>query len=215
MRVDPQVCRAKFDQEVERLLSQSITLKKWGAFVNDITFPFVDVIFVPQHRLNIHVPTNQPPPSHIVVPKGAQPQVIMAMVHMNVLSARAFGTRISLEDFDQVPPSVEFLDPWTWEPLKFETDLCRAKHVDENGKSWNVLLGDHPIRKRPFLCFRGIREYHEHPQHTGDDWMLYRCQSGLFSTVQMIWKTCIQNAAPHLVMQPQGIQVQWTPPVRP
>ena len=210
MRVDQLVCRTKFEQEVERLLSQTATLKKWGVFVYDITFPVVDVVFVPRHHLNIHVPTDQPPPSNIIIPKGAQTQ-IMAVMQMNVLSARSFGTRISLEDFDQVAPSVEFLDPWTWKPLMFDTDLCRANHVDENGKTWNVLLNDHPIRKRPFLCLRGIREYHEHPQHTGDDWMLYRKHSGLFSTVQMIWNTCIHNATPQLLIQPPNIQVQWTP----
>jgi len=26
----------------------------------------------------------------------------------------------------------------------------------------------------PFFCIRGIREYHNHPYHTGDAWLLYR-----------------------------------------
>ena len=26
----------------------------------------------------------------------------------------------------------------------------------------------------PFLCIRGVREYHRHPAHTGDAWLLHR-----------------------------------------
>lgn len=26
----------------------------------------------------------------------------------------------------------------------------------------------------PFICLPGVREYHEHPGHTGDSWFLHR-----------------------------------------
>lgn len=26
----------------------------------------------------------------------------------------------------------------------------------------------------PFLCLAGVREYHEHPAHSGDSWLLHR-----------------------------------------
>jgi hypothetical protein len=59
---------------------------------------------------------------------------------------------------------------------------------------------------------RGIREYHEHPQHTGDDWMQYRKHVGLFSTLDTIWKTCVLNANPNIILQPpNNIQVNFTP----
>ena len=28
--------------------------------------------------------------------------------------------------------------------------------------------------KPPFICIPGIREYHNHPAHTGDSWLLHR-----------------------------------------
>ncbi len=30
----------------------------------------------------------------------------------------------------------------------------------------------------PFLCVAGVREYHEHPAHSGDQWELYRSSGG-------------------------------------
>jgi hypothetical protein len=204
----------KFEQEVERLSAQNGTLKKRGVIVQKIQYPLVEAIFIPRKNLVLHLPVNPPPGASIPppppdIPPGAQMQ-FMATMELQALAGRAFGARISLDDFDQRAPSVVFCDPFTWEELPYDK-LHRGNHIGDNNMPFNVILGGHPLTKKPFLCMRGIREYHEHPQHTGDDWMQYRKHVGLFSTLDTIWKTCVLSANPNLVLQPPNIQIIWSP----
>lgn len=37
-----------------------------------------------------------------------------------------------------------------------------------------AMIASHGPNERPFLCLPGVREYHEHPAHTGDSWLLHR-----------------------------------------
>jgi len=215
MKIDARVSKLKFQQEIERLDIQSETLKKRGIVIHKVGYPFVDAIFIPRNTLKISVPVETPlgvtlpdPPPGMVLPPGAKMQ-FMNILEIPSLAARAFGARISLNDFDQRAPSVVFCDPFTWEEIPFDR-LHRGLHVGDNGTAFNVILGDHPSTKKPFLCMRGIREYHEHPQHTGDDWMQYRKHVGLFSTLDTIWKTCVLAVVPNLFLQPPNILVNWT-----
>lgn len=214
MRIDIRVSKIKFEQEVERLGSQSETLKKRGVIIHKINFPVIEAVFIPRSSLKLNLPVEIPPgapipalPPNVQIPPGAK-MALMAISEIPSLAARAFGTRISLDDFDQRAPSVVFCDPFTWEDIPYEK-LHRGQHIGDNGKAFNVILVNHPLTKKPFLCMRGIREYHEHPQHTGDDWMQYRKHVGLFSTLDTIWRTCVYNANPSLIIQPPNIQVNW------
>jgi len=216
MKIDSRVSKLKFEQEVKRLRGQADTLRKRGIIIQTVQYPFVEAVFIPRKNLMIHLPVNPPPgaklppiPLGVKIPPGAKPQYLMT-AELHALTGRAFGTRISLDDFDQRAPSVVFCDPFTWEELSYDK-LHRGNHIGDNKKAFNVLLDGHPLTKKPFLCMRGIREYHEHPQHTGDDWMLYRKHVGLFSTLDTIWKTCVLNANPNLVLQPPNLQVNWAP----
>jgi hypothetical protein len=58
---------------------------------------------------------------------------------------------------------------------------------------------------------RGIREYHEHPQHTGDDWMLYRGKMGVFGLLFNILDACIDRVKPSLILQGLGIACSMMP----
>jgi hypothetical protein len=217
MRIDVRVSKIKFDKEVERLGTQSETLKKRGVVIQAIHFSTIEAVFIPRKSLSLHLPVALPPgatlPPGVLLPPDIPPGAkmhFMTVVDIPALAARAFGVRISLDDFDQRAPSVVFCDPFTWEVLTYEK-LHRGNHVGDNGKAFNVILENHPLSKRPFLCMRGIREYHEHPQHTGDDWMQYRKHVGLFSTIDTIWRTCVFNANPNLILQPPSIQVNFAP----
>lgn len=207
MRLDQRVSQCKYSRELDRLTKHVQILKSWGAFVLNTKYPYVDVAFMPRHSLKFSIPLERAPEG-IEIPEGAKR--VMAVIEVFPLAARPFGVRVSLDDYDQRAPSVIFCDPWTWDPLSYDK-LFRANHVDDSGKASAVLLGDHPVFKRPFLCLRGVREYHEHPQHTGDDWLLYRRHSGLFSTIAAVWKACVLNASPHLIIQPPNINVNWAP----
>ncbi len=208
MRIDVRVSKIKFDQEVERVRNQSETLRQRGVVIQKVEFPIVEAVFIPQSRLKLTLPIQAQPTGNIIIPANVRIQ--MATAEIPHLAARAFGTRISLDDFDQRAPSVVFCDPFTWQELSYNL-LHRGNHIGDNGKGFNVLLDGHPVTKKPFLCMRGIREYHEHPQHTGDDWMQYRKHVGLFSTLDTIWKTCVLNANPNLILQPPNITVNWAP----
>lgn len=77
--------------------------------------------------------------------------------------------RLSYDNYDLWPPSLTFIDPSTGAAA---TPAVQAPDR-ENGEIRNVLLGM-PGTGQPFLCLPGLREYHHHPQHTGDDWLLHR-----------------------------------------
>jgi hypothetical protein len=49
----------------------------------------------------------------------------------------------------------------------------------------------------PFLCIPGVREYHQHPAHTGNSWLLHRGtgEGTLFFIVDQLWKYGVQGVA--------------------
>jgi hypothetical protein len=215
MRVDPQVNRLKFDRELGRLIDQRAILEPRGIFVlSSTSFPYVDVLVVPRHTLQVALPAPpgmQLPPGVVLPPPppnlpAGLTAVMLVAFEVPSLAVRAFKARFDLTDYDERAPSLEFLDPWTDRLLPYAT-MFRAVEFEEQRKAHVVLLDDHPITHKPFLCLRGIREYHEHPQHSGDDWMLYRQTLSLFSIVISLWRVSVDINHPQLVVQANGIQV--------
>jgi hypothetical protein len=200
--VDPAVCRVKHQREKERLIGQRKVLQERGIFLLEPTvYPLIELVFVPRQPLRVAVP--QAPQGRIILPSGG---MYLTVASMQNLSARAFKARFDLTDYDLRAPSLVFLDPWTNQEMKYE-EMFRAFEFEKTRGSHLVLLGDHPSTHRPFLCLRGIREYHEHPQHSGDEWLLYRLETNIFSIVLSVWRACIDIVTPTLV--PQAMQVQW------
>ena len=79
---------------------------------------------------------------------------------------RPLRLRMEAQGWDEVPPSVMLLKP--------------------DGTVWSdPLPGDvfngsaHPSTGRPFICMRGVREYHTHPSHLRERWDDYRRQDGM------------------------------------
>lgn len=203
-RLDPKVSRLKFEREIGRLAEQRLALQHRGIFVlGSPTFPTIELLFVPRHPLQVAFAL--PQPGRIVLPQGA---VAMAATEVPSLSARAFKARFDLTDYDLLAPSLEFRDPWTDGLLSYDT-MFRALEYEKQRGAHVVLLGDHPSTHKPFLCLRGIREYHEHPQHSGDDWLLYRTQMSLFSIAMSLWRVSVDLIHPALIPQAAGYQVQW------
>lgn len=197
MQLDPRVTQKKYERELDRLIDQRPALERKGVFLlGPSDYPVLDFLYVPRHPLKVSVPTVSP--SRIILPQGT---VLMMQADLPSLAMRAFKARFDLTDYDLRPPSVEFLDPWSDQPLDFAT-MFRALEFEEQRKAHVVLLGDHPVTHKPFLCLRGIREYHEHPQHSGDDWLLYRNEMSLFSLVISLWRVGVDLVHPQLVLQP-------------
>lgn len=210
MHIDTEVNHIKFDRELGRLNDQRMVLESRGLFVLGSTaHPFIDMLYVPRNPLRCGPVTPPPgtptPPIPPGLPKGTTPIMLAEVLS---LAGRGFKARFDLTDYDMRAPSLEFLDPWTDIPLAYKT-MFRALEFEEQRRTHLVLLDDHPITHKPFLCLRGIREYHEHPQHSGDDWMLYRKTMSIFSFAMSVWRVTIDLIRPQLIIQPNGVQVQF------
>jgi hypothetical protein len=155
--VDPAVSRAKFDREVDRYRDVAVDCRRRGWWLLDATFPNVLVSFVaPQLR-----------PRPVV-----------------------FSVRINFENYDLWAPSVRLVDPFTGTLLRAR-EIPQALHFYRSiptpdrlvevpgvglvqGVAEQPLLQFHGPEDVPFFCLPGVREYHDHPAHTGDDWLLHR-----------------------------------------
>ncbi len=189
--LDPAVSKRKFEREVSRLAEQELTLQQRGIFVLGVpVFPVLELLLVPRLPLRVAVAA---PQTTLIIPPDS-----MAVMEVPSLAARAFKAHFDLTDYDMRAPSLEFRDPWTNELLSYAT-MLRALEYQRERKAHVVLLDDHPTTHKPFLCIRGIREYHEHPQHSGDQWLLYRSETSLFSIIMSLWRTTIDLAHPMLV----------------
>jgi hypothetical protein len=196
MRVEPRVARRKFDAEVARLEKELGFLDGIGCWIRRVEFPTIEVVFVPREPLIVHLP--------VIAKVGAGLGMQVLSMEFRSLGSRAFGVEIGLDDYDARAPSVLFVDPWTGEPLKFE-EMARAQLETAGGRWLNVLIQQHPTTKLPFLCVQGTREYHEHPQHDGDDWHLHRRRANVFTLLDTIWRACIVNARPSLSFSQQAM----------
>jgi hypothetical protein len=103
----------------------------------------------------------------------------------------AATVRIDFANYDLWPPSVTFIDlaegsPWM-PPM-------RAIVETPDGPR-DLLVDGHPQTGLPFLCVPGTREYHSHPQHSGDDWLLHRCTGAgrLGPLCDLLWRTMANN----------------------
>lgn len=151
--LDPSVAIAKFEREVQNYLqTQSENIQR-GCWLLKVEFPEVTVAFA--------TPKTKP-------------------------AAVCFGAIINFADYDLVPPSVRLVDPFTGRPYLYKalpTRLPRrvpgsvpgdAAPGSLTGFQFQDLMTAHSPDEVPFLCLPGVREYHEHPAHTGDPWLLHR-----------------------------------------
>lgn len=128
-----------------------------------------------------------------------------------VVTAMTACVRIDYTNYDLWAPSVTFIEPFASEPAM---PAVRALAMEADGPR-DALVEGHPGTGRPFLCLPGIREYHEHPQHTGDDWLLHRTSGdGRLAVIcERIWHRMVRNVVGLRVTmqalpQPLGTQLE-------
>lgn len=153
---DPTVSRTKFDRELSEYRALADEYRQRGWFLVHAEFPRVVVAFA----------TAQVKPAAVIV-------------------AAAFD----FTNYDAVPPSVRLVNPFTDEPYQLKnlpTHLNRALPPQliplpgaNDGAHLTVdaaqpYMQAHSPDAIPFLCVAGVREYHEHPAHSGDVWELHR-----------------------------------------
>jgi hypothetical protein len=168
------ISRRKLDREVEAFSTQAEDYRKRGYVLLARDDLQVDVAFL------AHVPA-VPTPLPIV----------------------PVCVRFDFTNYDLWAPSVTFIDVVTGTPIPPHVgafDFADSRGPD--GVPPNAIVNGHRRYGRPFLCQRGVREYHDHDEHDGDDWLLYRSDGlgELASLCQRIWHRMARNVA--------GIQVQ-------
>lgn len=154
--VDLSVSLAKFEREIAeyRELEEDYRSRGWLLF--EAEFPRVLVVMA--------APQLQPP-------------------------AIVTGVSFDYTNYDAEPPSVKLVNPFTGVPYldkELPTRLNMPLPTQEipfpNAPGAPMLqfapeqplMVSHSPDEVPFLCTPGVREYHEHPAHTGDSWSLHR-----------------------------------------
>jgi hypothetical protein len=85
----------------------------------------------------------------------------------------AFAISVNFDNFDFEPLSIEFVDPFSFAPAG---GFPLLRRLDGTVQPQNLTQQD--TSGRPFICIPGTREYHNHPAHTGDSWLLHRKKGG-------------------------------------
>lgn len=170
--VDPTVSRTKFDREIARYRDREAHHHGRGCFLIDASFPKALVLFAS---------------------RKVKPTVLVA------------GAVLDFSNYDLRPPSVTFVDPFTRAPLlakDLTISMLRRPQMPSMPpemlqamlQSGQVMLSNiiqfHGPEEPPFLCLPGVREYHDHPAHTGDSWLLHRGsgEGSLDFILNQIWK---------------------------
>jgi hypothetical protein len=130
------------------------------------------------------------------------------------------GVAFDYTNYDAEPPSVRLVNPFTGVPFLFKelpTNLNRV--VRPNGApppmipglpaglmvggQMEQLMQGYGPDDIPFLCVAGVREYHEHPAHTGDSWQLHRAGGAgrLVRLLDVIFRYGIQSIVTYSVTQ--------------
>jgi hypothetical protein len=97
-------------------------------------------------------------------------------------NGRAGRVRMICDDWNELPPSIQFLNSGG----EFLSTIGR----DPAGV---INVSPHPATGRPFICSPGSREYHAHPSHLDDRWDNYKNRSdfnlgGILTKVWRAWK---------------------------
>ena len=95
-------------------------------------------------------------------------------------SAIVFAVKVNFDNYDLEPLSLTFVNPFTHQPASLQeihTPFLR-KLTNPQGHLEPQALLQAEENGVPFLCLPGTREYHNHPSHTGDPWLLHRNLGG-------------------------------------
>ncbi len=183
--VDPEVSHAKLERELALYRASEAEHRRRGWWMLDAQYPEVFVVF-------------------------ATPQIRPAVV--------AFGAMLNFENYDLLPPSVRLVDPFTRLPYKYrelpvhlpqlvQTQATSEGEVQaEAGQAVQNLIQAHNPDDVPFLWRVGVREYHEHPVHTGDSWLLHggRGEGTLYRLLEVLYRYGVQTIAGFQVGLLQG-----------
>ncbi len=101
------------------------------------------------------------------------PKALFAFVHPKLRpNAVILGVELDFSNYDLWPISVRFVEPFKRQAYTPKTMPTMLVRMQPGGPV--PLVQFHSENDIPFLCLQGVREYHNHPAHTGDAWLLHR-----------------------------------------
>lgn len=107
-----------------------------------------------------------------------------------------FAVNIDFTNYDLEPLSVRFINPFSFELISHQElshDFKRKINgINGQPQFQKLCLELHGL---PFICLPGIREYHEHPDHSNDPWLTHRGKGGegtLGFIIDKLWEYGIQ-----------------------
>lgn len=185
--VDPAVSAAKLEAEVALFRAREDEYSRRGCWLTKVAPPLVDLVFA--------------------APQLTPPAVV-------------FGARLDFTNYDFWPASVQLVNPFSGEPYRFRelpTRLAQQSAVPLRkgpppeqllaamgipaGIELEIQYGPQTLMQAvrpediPFLCLRGVREYHQNPGHSGDPWLLHRA-NGRGSLVDLVEQLLKYGVAP-------------------
>lgn len=92
------------------------------------------------------------------------------VLDLTIEAKRPLRLRVDCDNWNEVPPSVALLSP-------AGTFLTEAEVQPLAGSIFNQSA--HEQTGRPFICMRGVREYHTHSSHRSEVWDSYRGEDGM------------------------------------
>jgi hypothetical protein len=105
-----------------------------------------------------------------IVLKAEYPDFHLAVRHRRTGKIRVFAFKC--DDWNEKPLSLTLIDCQTLEELRGHLWPFGTAHWHQSG--WESPAGLQT--SIPFMCMRGIREYHTHKSHVADLWSNYRDQ---------------------------------------
>ena len=206
---DPGVSRLKFDREIAEFRSQAYEYRRRGWLLAEAEFPHALVILATAKTQPISILCGvwfdysnydaAPPSVRLVHPLTREPykwsEVPTRLLRMPVPPDAG-------EAAQPLPPGVaQALPPGIAQALV--QGVAQAQLVAP--QPFMQAYGDDDI---PFLCLAGVREYHEHPAHSGDHWLSHRTSGAgrLARLLEVISKYGLETI--------HGFEVQMTPTIR-
>ena len=219
---DPAVSRRKFDREIAEFRSQADEYRRRGWLLAEAEFPHALVILVTAKTQPISILCGvwfdysnydaAPPSVRLVHPLTREPykwsEVPTRLPRMPAPPGVA----------QALPPGVaQALPPGVAQALPPDVAQALAQGVAQalaQGAAQAQLVVPIPLMQAygdddiPFLCVAGVREYHEHPAHSGDHWLSHRT-SGAGRLVRLL--EVISKYGLEII---HGFEVQMTPKIR-
>jgi Predicted metal binding domain len=192
---DPELSRTKFEREIEEFRSVEQDYRSRGWFLIEAAYPRAVVLMTaPQIK-----------PSPVV-----------------------FTAVFDYSNYDAEPPSVQLVDSFSGVPylarelpvammrdLSSQPDVARP--IAPQMPMLTQYMVSHSPDEVPFLCIAGVREYHQHPAHSGDSWELHRATGAgrLVRLLDILYKygtQAIKGYAVQVQLLPQITGFQVEPP---